>query len=174
MVTASTEKKDGDEDDRESIARPFSISTDFIGVFGSDLTIDWLKSLSVLTHSNSIDMPLTLEHVLIRRKDNSLPEGSSGYVVRLPSVFLSMLPDGAKIKGVLKQDTREQEVTLMLEKASCDDFLHIVREDWIDTIKDGRADLRLTEAFLNGKWMRLYEQREVITSPAHACKISSR
>lgn len=119
-------------------------------------------------------MPLTLEHVLIRRKDNSLPEGSSGYVVRLPSVFLSMLPDGAKIKGVLKQDTREQEVTLMLEKASCDDFLHIVREDWIDTIKDGRADLRLTEAFLNGKWMRLYEQREVITSPAHACKISSR
>ncbi|RZN37732.1 MAG: hypothetical protein EFT35_05780 [Methanophagales archaeon ANME-1-THS] len=119
-------------------------------------------------------MPLILENVLIRKKDNSLPPASSGYYVHLPSVFLFMLPDGAEIRGMLKQGTREQDVTLILEKGCCDDFLHIAAADRNEAVKEGRADLRLTEAFHNGKRIRLYEQKEVITSPAHACKISSK
>jgi hypothetical protein len=85
-----------------------------------------------------------------------------------------MLSDGAEIKGTLKQGTREQEVMLILEKGTGEDLLHIAAEDWNDALKEGRADVKLTEAFHNGKRMLLYEQREVITSPAQSCKISSK
>jgi hypothetical protein len=117
-------------------------------------------------------MPLILENVLIRKKDNHLPQGASGYVVRLPSVFLSMLSDGTEIRGTLTQGTREQQVTLILEKGTGEDMLHIAAEDWNEAIKEGRADFKLTEASRKGKMMRIYAQRDIITSPAHSCKIS--
>jgi len=44
-------------------------------------------------------MALILEDVLIRKRADPLPVGSSGYCVRLPSVFLFMLSDGAKLRG---------------------------------------------------------------------------
>jgi hypothetical protein len=117
-------------------------------------------------------MPLILENVLIRKKYDSLPAGSSGYVVRVPSVFLFMLSEGTEIRGVFKKGNKEQELMLILEKGTCDDVLHIAAGHWDDTFAEGRAVLRLTEAFHNGKKMLLYEQREIITSPAHSCKIS--
>jgi len=119
-------------------------------------------------------MALILNDFLIRKKYDSLPAGSSGYVVRIPSIFFFMLSDGAEIRGALKQGTREQEVTLILEKGTGEDTLHIAAADWNDAIKEGRADFKLIEAFKNGKRMLLFEQKEVITSPAHACKISSK
>ncbi len=119
-------------------------------------------------------MPLILENFLIRKKDDPLPAGSSGYVVRVPSVFLFMLSDGAEIRGELKQGTEEQELTLILEKGTCEDVLHISARHWNDTFAEGRADFRLTEASQNGKMIPLYEKREVVTSPAQACKISSK
>jgi hypothetical protein len=119
-------------------------------------------------------MPLILENVLIRKRADPLPVGSSGYCVRLPSVFLFMLSDGAEIRGVLKQDGAEREITLILEKETCDDFLHISAEDWDDTFTEGRADFKLKEANQNGKRTLLYEKRDVITSPAHSCRITSK
>jgi len=83
-------------------------------------------------------MPLILENVLIRKKDDLLPEKSSGYVVRIPSIFLLMLSDGAEIIGMLKQGTSEQEVTLILEKGCGDDILHIAAEDWNDKFTEGK------------------------------------
>ncbi len=117
-------------------------------------------------------MALILEDVLIRKRAESLPVDSSGYCVRVPSVFLFMLSDGAKLRGVLKQREEEKEITLILEKETCDDFLHISAEDWNDTFKEGRADFKLKEANQNGKRTLLYEKRDVITSPAQSCKIS--
>ncbi|MBE0516702.1 MAG: hypothetical protein IBX41_04840 [Methanophagales archaeon] len=119
-------------------------------------------------------MPLILENFLIRKKHDSLPAGSSGFYVRVPSVFLFMLSDGAAIRGELKQSNEEQELTLILEKGTGEDILHISAEDWNDTFTDGRAYLQLNEAFQNGKRIPLYEKRDVVTSPAQACKISSK
>jgi hypothetical protein len=119
-------------------------------------------------------MPLILENFLIRKKYDSLPTGSSGYFVRVPSVFLFMLSDGAEIRGELKQGTEEQELTLILEKGTCEDVLHISAEDWNDRFLEGRADFKLIAAFQNGKRIPLYEKRDVVTSPAQACKISSK
>jgi hypothetical protein len=48
-------------------------------------------------------MALILENFLIRKKYDSLPAGSSGFYVRVPSVFLFMLSDNAEIRGKLKQ-----------------------------------------------------------------------
>ena len=119
-------------------------------------------------------MSLILENFLIRKKYDSLPVRSSGYVVRVPSVFLFMLSDGAEIRGKLKQGNKEQELTLILEKGTCEDVLHISAEDWNDNFTEGRANLKLKEALQNGKRMLLYEKRDVVTSPAQACKISSK
>ena len=119
-------------------------------------------------------MPLLLENFLIRKRHEVLPEGSSGYAVYVQSVFLSMLLDGTIIRGTLKQDTEEHEITFILEKDSCDSYLHISQEDWTDTFTVGRADVKLNEAIQNGKQTPLYEKRDVITSPAHFCRISSK
>ena len=119
-------------------------------------------------------MALILNDFLIRKKYDSLPTGSSGYFVRVPSVFLFMLSDSAEIRGELKQGNREQELTLMLEKGTCEDVLHISAEDWNDKFTEGRANLKLKEAIQNGKRIPLYEKRDVVTSPAQTCKISSK
>jgi len=119
-------------------------------------------------------MALILEDVLIRKRAETLPAGSSGYAVRLPSVFLSRVADGAEIRGVLKQREEEQEITLILEKETCDDFLHISADDWNDNFTEGRADFKLKGANQNGKRTLLYEKRDVITSPAHSCRITSK
>ena len=119
-------------------------------------------------------MALILKDFLIRKRDDSLPAGSSGYCVRTPSIFLFMLSDGAEIIGELKQSNEEREITIILEKASCDDLLHISADDWNDNFTEGRADLKLKEAFQNGKRTLLYEKRDVITSPAHSCRITSK
>lgn len=119
-----------------------------------------------------VEMALILENFLIRKKDDSLPRRSSGYVVHVPSVFLFMLSDSAEIRGELKQSTEVQELTLILEKGTCDDVLHISAEDWNDKFTEGRADLQLNEAIQNGKRMPLYEKQDVVTSPAQSCKIS--
>lgn len=117
-------------------------------------------------------MALILEDVLIRKRAESLPANSSGYCVRVPSVFLFMLSDGATIRCEMEQGNEEREITLILEKETCDDFLHISAEDWNDTFTEGRADLKLKDAIQNGKRTLLYEKRDVITSPAQSCKIS--
>jgi hypothetical protein len=119
-------------------------------------------------------MPLILDNFLIRKKYDSLLEESSGYVVRVPSIFLFMLSDGAEVRGKLKQGNEEQELTVILEKGTCEDVLHISVENWNDKFTEGRADLKLKEAFQNGKRIPLYEKRDVVTSPAQACKISSK
>ena len=119
-------------------------------------------------------MPLILEDVLIRKRNDTLPVGSSGYCVRLPSVFLAKFPDGAELRGTLTQGEEERNIRLILERASCDDFLHIAAADWSDTITAGRANFKLTEAFQDGKRTLLYAKRDVLTSPAHACRIKSR
>jgi len=119
-------------------------------------------------------MALILEDVLIRKRAETLPANSSGYCVRLPSVFLFKLSDGAELRGVLTQGEEEREIRLILEKETCDDFLHISTEDWDDTFTEGRADFKLKEANQNGKRKLLYEKRDVITSPAHSCRIKSK
>ena len=119
-------------------------------------------------------MALILKDFLIRRKNDSLPVGSSGFFVRVPSVFLFMLSDGATIRGELKQGKEEKEITLIFEKGSCEDLLHICAEDWDDNFTEGRTDLKLTEAFQKGKRTLIYEKRDVVTSPAQSCKISSK
>ena len=119
-------------------------------------------------------MALILENVLIRKRNEVLPDGSSGYCVRLPSVFLAKFPDGSILKGELTQGEEERKITLILQKDWCDDFLHIAAADWSDTITAGRANFKLTEAFQDGKRTVLYAKRDVITSPAHACRIKSR
>ena len=118
-------------------------------------------------------MPLILENFLIRKRHEALPEGSSGYAVYIQPVFLSRLADGAIIRGTLKQGTTEHEITFILEKDRCDSYLQISREDWTDAFTVGRADVKLNEALKNGTRTRLYENRDVITSPAHFCRISS-
>jgi len=119
-------------------------------------------------------MALIFENFLIRKRADSLPAGSSGYAVRIPSVFLFRVADGAEIRGVLKQREEEKEITLILEKETCDDFLHISAEDWDDTFTEGRANFKLNEAFQDGKRTLLYEKRDVITSPVHSCRITSK
>ncbi|MBN1763189.1 MAG: hypothetical protein JW878_08985 [Methanomicrobia archaeon] len=119
-------------------------------------------------------MALILEAVLIRKCNDALPARSSGYCVRLPSVFLAKFPDGAELRGTLTQGGEEREITLILEQASCDDFLHIAAADWTDTLTEGRANFKLTEAFHDGKRALLYAKRDVITSPAHSCRIKSK
>lgn len=120
------------------------------------------------------EMPLILENVLIRKRNDTLPEGASGYCVRLPSVFLLMLSDGAELRGTLKQGEEEREIRLFLERASYDDFLHIAAADWDATLTKGRASFNLIEAYQDGKRILLYEKRDVITSPAHSCRIKSK
>jgi hypothetical protein len=120
-------------------------------------------------------MALILEAVLIRKRNDTLPDGSSGYCVRLPSVFLAKFPDGAELRGTLKQGEEEREIRLILERAHCDDFLHITAADWDATIiTEGRANFNLTEAYQDGKRTLLYAKRDVITSPAHSCRIKSK
>ncbi len=119
-------------------------------------------------------MALILKDFLIRRKNDSLPVGSSGFFVRVPSVFLFMLSDGATIRGELKQGKEEKEITLIFEKGSCEDLLHICAEDWDDNFTEGRTDLKLKEAFQNEKSTLIYEKRDVVASPAQSCKISSK
>ena len=119
-------------------------------------------------------MALILEDVLIRKRNDALQDGSSGYCVRLPSVFLAKFPDGAELRGTLKQGEEEREIRLILERAHYDDFLHIAAADWSDTITEGRANFKLTEAFQDGKRTALYAKRDVITSPAHSCRIKSK
>ena len=119
-------------------------------------------------------MALILEDVLIRKRNDALPNGANGYCVRLPSVFLFMLSDGSELRGTLKQGDEEREVRLILEKAQCDDFLHITAAEWDATITEGRANFNLTEALQDGKRTLLYEKRDVITSPAHSCRIKSK
>ena len=119
-------------------------------------------------------MALILEDGLIRKRNDALPDGASGYCVCLPSVFLAKFPDGAELRGILKQGDGEREIRLILEKAPCDDFLHIAEADWRDTITAGRADFNLKEAFQDGKRTLLYEKHDVITSPAHSCRIKSK
>ena len=119
-------------------------------------------------------MALILEDVLIRKRNDALPDGASGYCVRLPSVFLAKFLDGAKLRGTLKQGTEEREVRLILERAQCDDFLHIAEADWRDTITAGRANFNLKEALQDGKRTLLYEKHDVITSPAHSCRIKTK
>ncbi len=119
-------------------------------------------------------MALMLKDFLIRKRDDSFPKGSSGFFVHVPSVFLFMLSDGAKIRGELKQGNEEQELTLILEKGSGEDFLHICAEDWNECFTEGRTDLKLKEAFQNGKRTLIYDKSDVVTSPAQSCKISSK
>ena len=68
-------------------------------------------------------MALIVKDTLIRRRDGALPVGSSGFFVSVPSVFLFGLSDGDKIIGEIKikegeeKETKEKEITLILEKA---------------------------------------------------------
>jgi hypothetical protein len=119
-------------------------------------------------------MALILNDFLIRKRDDSLPVGSSGFFVRIPSVFLFILSDGAKVRGELKQGKEEQEITLILEKGSCEDLLHICAGDWDDNFTEGRTDLKLTESLQNGKRTLIYDKSDVVTSPAQSCRISSK
>jgi hypothetical protein len=128
----------------------------------------------VLKNQKTIKMPLILEDVLIRKRNDTLPKGASGYCVRLPSVFLFMLSDCAELRGVLTQGEKEREIRLILERAHCDDFLHIAAADWDATLTQGRANFNLAEAYQDGKRTLLYAKRDVITSPAHSCRIKSK
>jgi len=125
-------------------------------------------------------MALVVKDALIRKRDGALPAGSSGFFVSVPSVFLFGLSDGDKVIGELKikegeeKETGEKgkgKITLILEKASGDSFLHIASEDW-DTDFMGRADLRLEEAIHGDKRKQLYPKKDVTTSPAIGCRIS--
>jgi hypothetical protein len=117
-------------------------------------------------------MPLILEDVLIRKCDDSLPPGASGYFVRLPSSFLALLADGAELKGELTQGGTKQELTLILEKGCGIDFLHIAASDCDTRFTLGRASMRLRKAIQDGVRTLLFPGREVITSPVQACKIT--
>ena len=126
-------------------------------------------------------MALIVKDTLIRKRDGALPAGSSGFFVSVPSVFLFGLSDGDKIIGEVKikegekKETKEKEITLILEKESGDSFLHITSEDWDKNfMREGRADLKLKEAIQGGKEKRkqLYPKKDVTTSPAIGCRIS--
>ncbi len=126
-------------------------------------------------------MALIVNDTLIRKRDGDMPAGSSGFFVSVPSVFLFGLSDGDKIIGEIKikegggKEAKEKEITLILEKESGDSFLHIASEDWdVNSMREGRADLRLKEAILGDKGERkqLYPKRDVTTSPAIGCRIS--
>jgi len=126
-------------------------------------------------------MALVVKDALIRKRDDALPVGSSGFFVSVPSVFLFGLSDGDKVIGEIKikegeeKETGEKgkgiKITLILEKTSGDSFLHIASEDW-DTDFMGRADLRLEEAIHGDKRKQLYPKKDVTTSPAIGCRIS--
>ena len=122
-------------------------------------------------------MALIVKDTLIRKKDSTLPTGSSGFFVSVPSIFLFGLSDGDKIIGEVKIEEGEEtkEITLILEKGSGDSSLHIPAEDWdMDFMREGRADLKLKEAIQGGKEKRkqLYPKKDVTTSPAIGCRIS--
>ncbi len=126
-------------------------------------------------------MALIVKDTLIRKRDGALPAGSSGFFVSVPSVFLFGLAEGDKIVGEIKikegeeKETKEKEITLILEKESGDSFLHIPAEDWdMNFMREGRADLKLKEAIQGGKEKRkqLYPKKDVTTSPAIGCRIS--
>ena len=126
-------------------------------------------------------MALIVKDTLIRKRDGVLPTGSSGFFVSVPSVFLFGLSDGDKIIGEIKikereeKETKEKEITLILEKESGDSFLHVPSEDWdMNFMREGRADLKLKEAIQGGKEKRkqLYPKKDVTTSPAIGCRIS--
>ena len=128
-------------------------------------------------------MALIVKDTLIRKRYGALPAGSSGFFVSVPSVFLFGLSDGDKVTGEIKikegeeKETKEKEITLILEKGSGDSFLHITSEDWDNNfMREGRADLKLKEAIQEGKEEKkrkqLYPNRDVTTSPAISCRIS--
>ncbi len=128
-------------------------------------------------------MALIVKDTLIRKRDGALPAGSSGFFVSVPSVFLFGLSDGDKIIGEIKikegeeKETKEKEITLILEKESGDSFLHISSGDWdMNFMREGRADLRLNEAIQGGeeekKRKQLYPKKDVTASPAIGCRIS--
>ncbi|MCK4399029.1 MAG: hypothetical protein KAV25_08565 [Methanophagales archaeon] len=126
-------------------------------------------------------MALIVKDTLIRKRDGALPAGSSGFFVSVPSVFLFGLAEGDKIVGEIKikegeeKETKEKEITLILEKESGDSFLHIPAEDWdMNFMREGRADLKLKEAIQGGKEKRkqLYPKKDITTSPAIGCRIS--
>ena len=126
-------------------------------------------------------MALIVKDSLIRKRDGALPARSSGFFVSVPSVFLFGLADGDKVTGEIKikegeeKETREKEITLILEKEGGDSFLHITAEDWDKNfMREGRADLKLKEAIQGGKEKRkqLYPKKDVTTSPAIGCRIS--
>jgi len=126
-------------------------------------------------------MALIVKDSLIRKRDGALPARSSGFFVSVPSVFLFGLADGDKVTGEIKikegeeKETREKEITLILEKEGGDSFLHITSEDLdMNFIREGRADLKLKEAIQGGKEKRkqLYPKKDVTTSPAIGCRIS--
>jgi hypothetical protein len=119
-------------------------------------------------------MPLILEDVLIRKCDDSLPPGASGYFVRLPSSFLALLADGAELKGELTQGGKKQELTLILEKGCGIDFLHLAPSDLDARFTLGRALMRLREANQDGVRTLLFPGRAVTTSPAQACKLPAK
>jgi hypothetical protein len=119
-------------------------------------------------------MPLILEDVLIRKRAEGIPIGASGYFVRLPSSFLARLADGAELKGELTQGGTKQELTLILEKGCGIDFLHIAASDCDTRFTLGRASMRLREANQDGVRTLLFPGREVITSPAQACKLPAK
>jgi hypothetical protein len=111
-------------------------------------------------------MALIVKETLIRKKAGALPAGSSGFFVSVPSVFLFGLADGGKVIGEIKikegeeKETKEKEITLILEKETGDSFLHIPSEDWdIDFIREGRADLKLKEAIHGEKRKQLYPKK---------------
>ena len=126
-------------------------------------------------------MALVVKDALIRKRDGTLPAGSSGFFVSVPSVFLFGLSDGDKVIGEIKikegeeketgEKGKEIKITLILEKENGDSFLHIASEDW-DTDFMGRADLRLEEAIHGDKRKQLYPKKDVTTSPAIGCRIS--
>jgi hypothetical protein len=118
-------------------------------------------------------MALIVKDTLIRKRDGTLPAGSSGFFVSVPSVFLFGLSDGDKIIGEIEEGEETEEITLILEKGSGDSFLHIPAEDWdMDFMREGRADLKLKEAIHGEKRKQLYPKKDVTTSPAIGCRIS--
>jgi hypothetical protein len=124
-------------------------------------------------------MALIVKDSLIRKRDGALPAGSSGFFVSVPSVFLFGLSDGDNIVGEIKikegeeKETKEKEITLILEKGSGDSFLHIASGDWdMNFMREGRADLKLKEAIYGEKRKQLYPKKNVTTSPAIGCRIS--
>lgn len=122
-------------------------------------------------------MALIVKDTLIRKRDGTLPAGSSGFFVSVPSVFLFGLSDGDKIIGEIKIKEGEKkeikEITLILEKGPGDSFLHIPSEDWdMNFMREGRADLKLKEAIQGEKRKQLYPKKDVTTSLAIGCRIS--